>query len=308
MAIRNDLVMVTGASGFIGRALVDQLHRQGAAIIALGSAPKGAPLEGVEWRSVDLLDDAAARTLFAEYRPNTLIHAAWARAQSGGLWHLEENWTWRDASLRLFREFWDQTGGHIVACGTCAEYDPPADGNCIEGSTPIAPSSIYGQAKAELAEKAFREAEEAGGMLTWARLFYLFGPYEAPARLVPQIIDSLLAGEPAKTGSGKAVRDFGFTRDIAGALTALAAHRCAGAFNVGTGTGVSIRLLATRIAALCEKEDLLRIGALADRPGEAPRIVADVNKVRAATDWLPDYDLEAALKETIRWRSQELNA
>ncbi|MBV7266293.1 NAD-dependent epimerase/dehydratase family protein [Erythrobacter ani] len=304
--IQNDLVIVTGASGFVGRSVVDQLRKQGAQVLALGKAPAGKPLPGVEWQSVDLLEADAAATLLTHYKASILIHAAWARAKAGGLWHLEENWIWRDASLRLFNEFWDRTGGHVVACGTCAEYDPPDHGECEEDITSIAPSSIYGRAKAELAEQAFTDAQKAGGSLTWARLFYLFGPFENTERLVPQIIDPILAGETAETGSGKAVRDFGFAPDMASGLATLAARRCRGAFNVGTGEGISIKALASRIAELCGREDLLHVGALPDRQGEAPRIVANTQKLRAATGWSPAYDLDTGLRDTIAWRHEAL--
>ncbi|QIG53194.1 NAD(P)-dependent oxidoreductase [Altererythrobacter sp. BO-6] len=298
-----DLVAVTGASGFVGHAVLRALQSRDVDVLAIGTQAGISDPSAVPWHSVDLLEKGSARKLFAEYRPRALIHAAWARSKGAGLWHLQENLAWRDASLALFREYWDETGGHIVGCGTCAEYDAPSESDCIEDETPISPASIYGRAKAELAEQAHIQADRAGGSLSWARLFYMYGPYENPERLVPQLLDRMLKGEVAKTASGRAIRDFGYSGDMGEALVDLAVTGSSGTFNVATGKGVSIASLAKRASELCGREDLLEIGALADRMDEPPRIVADVTKLKSATGWSPVHDLDSGLKSTIDWRS-----
>ena len=295
-------VMVTGASGFVGRAIVEALRNRGEHVIALARSVPSTGHAGTRWIAADLLEPGAARPLFERYKPRRLIHAAWARSEGAGLWHLEANWAWRDASLGLFRDFWDATGGHVVACGTCAEYDPPSEGDCIEDVTPIRPSSTYGRAKAELADRAFEEVQRLGGSLTWARLFYLFGRHEDPARLVPHIIDRLLRGETAEIGSGRAVRDFAYMGDIADALAELAGMRTTGAVNVASGSGIEIAALARKVAAMVGGPGRLAIGALPDRPGEAGRIVADISRLRRTIGRTPTSELGAGLAATIESR------
>lgn len=295
------VVAVTGASGFVGSAILRALRSTGCRVLACGGGGEREADGHVRWECVDLFDPASVRAVFAAHKPTVLIHSAWARSRAGGLWNLEENWAWRDASLSLFDAFWNEGGGHVVACGTCAEY-AVASGVCIEDSTPIAPESAYGAAKAELFEIGAERALKVGGSLSWARLFYLFGPNENPSRLVPSVIDKLIAGMPAETGRGRTVRDFAFIDDIGEGLLALAEAKVSGAFNVATGRGIQLKELVEDIADIMDARELLRIGALPDRPGEPERIVADVSKIEQATGWTARTPLYEGLMQTIDWR------
>lgn len=293
-------VMITGASGFVGSAIVRALRAGARPLVALGKRPPDAsPAE--KWEQVDLLDTASVEAALARHRPATLIHAAWARSRPGGLWDAPDNDRWRDASMALFERFWQAGGRHVVGCGSCAEY-APSDTPCREDATRIAPQSRYGRAKAELYDLAAARADRLGGTLAWARIFYLFGPHEAAARLVPSVIDSLLRGEAARTGSGLVSRDFALVDDVGQGIAALAESGASGAYNVATGHAVLLRDLVARIGEIMERPGLVRIGALPDRTGEAPLIAADVGKIARATGWQARTPLDEALRQTIAWR------
>lgn len=293
------LIAVTGASGFVGSAIVRALRSAGRRFVAFGT-PDAAAGPDESWERVDLTDREATRKSLRRHRPDAMIHAAWVRPSGGGLWHMEENFAWRDLSRDLFKVFWGEGGHQVVACGTCAEY-APTEADCREDTTPIAPDSLYGQAKAELHELAARDGAKAGGTLCWARLFYLYGPGEARSRLVPSVIGSLLANEPARTASGRAVRDFALVDDIAAGIVALVTAQARGAFNVASGAGIAQHSLVERIGDLMDRRDLLHIGALPDRPGEPPRIVADVARIAQATGWSARTSLDEGLRRTIEW-------
>ena len=290
-------VMVTGASGFVGGAILRALRASGRRFVAIGKRPAGAPADEV-WDSAELLDRDAVAALMARHRPGALIHAAWARSRPGGLWDAPDNMAWRDAGMMLFEEFWQSGGRHVTACGSCAEY-APGDNPCREGVTPIAPQSLYGKAKAELHDMAAARAAPLGKTLAWARIFYLFGPNEAAARLVPSVIDSLLRGEPAKTASGLIRRDFALVDDIGEGIAALTDAGVSGAYNVASGEAIRLRDLITRIGTIMDRPDLIEIGALPDRAGEAPVIAADVTKIARDTGWQARTPLDEGLRRTI---------
>lgn len=299
-------VMVTGAGGFVGSAILRALREGTAAgrrpVVALGRRAADAPRDEC-WEQVDLLDPAAVGEVMARHRPATLIHAAWSRSRPGGLWDAPDNVDWRDASMALFEAFWQAGGTHVVGCGSCAEY-AISDAPCHEDATPIAPGSLYGQAKAQLHGMAAARAAALGGTLAWARIFYLFGPHEAAARLVPSVVDSLLRGEPALTGSGLTRRDFALVGDVGRGIAALAQSGANDAYNVASGSAVRLRDLIARIGAIMERPELIRIGALPNRPDEAPLIAADVTKIARDTGWQARTPLDEALRQTIRWRRE----
>ena len=91
------------------------------------------------------------------------------------------------------------------------------------------------------------------------------------------------------------------TRDAGAALAALALSDVAGAVNIASGEGVSIASIAERLGGIAGRPDLIRIGALPDREGEPPRIVADVRRLRDEVGFRPSLTLQEGLADTYSW-------
>ncbi len=164
-------------------------------------------------------------------------------------------------------------------------------GTCFE----VSPTTRYARCKREL----FLALEHLGIELAWPRLFYLYGPHEHPRRFVPTVINELLQGRPAPLTSGDEVRDFLHVEDVAEALCAVATSTLTGIINVGSGQPVTVREVATEIARIIGRPDLLRFGAYQSAPSDPPRIVADVAKLNAI--WRPRISLTDGLRATIEW-------
>lgn len=112
-------ILVTGASGFIGRAVVPLLAARGDTIHAVSRSAPRPPGDGVRWHQADLLvDDVGA--LLDDIRPSHLLHLAWYTV-NGKFCTAEENRLWVDASLRLLRAFAVNGGRRAVVAGSCAE-------------------------------------------------------------------------------------------------------------------------------------------------------------------------------------------
>src|SRR5580698_4347766 len=135
-------------------------------------------------------------------------------------------------------------------------------------------------------------AGEAKVNFTWARLFHLYGPFEAQERFVPGLLSALREGRRAELGPAAAMRDFMHVADCGRALTHLLAGEVHGAINVASGQPVTIGALAAIVARLAGRPDLL---ALNVRPSsEPPTITADVTRLRA-TGFKPSVALEDGL-------------
>jgi nucleoside-diphosphate-sugar epimerase len=134
-----------------------------------------------------------------------------------------------------------------------------------------------------------------------ARLFWLYGPREHPARLVPSVARPLLAGAPAACSSGAQVRDFLHVEDAAEALVALTRSGLSGPVNVGSGEPVAVRDVIAGVARGCGRPELVRLGERKAAAGEPPLLVADPSRLRDELGWRPRRGLAAGLAETVDW-------
>ncbi len=294
-------VLVTGASGFVGLPVVRLLAGRGEEVHALSRRVSLPELAGVRWHAVDLADEHAAEELVDELAPERLVHLAWC-TEHGRFWRAPENVLWLQRSLQLVHAFARRGGRRLVVMGTCAEYDwSSAGGSLSESTSPLAPATLYGAAKHALRRLASSYCEQEGVELAWGRLFFLYGPREAPGRLIPSVIHSLLAGEPVATGSGEQVRDFMHVEDAAAAVVALLASPVLGAVNIASGVGVSVDAVVDEIVQLTGRPELVLRGALPDRAAEPRMLLADVARLRDEVGFQPRRSLPDGLAETVRW-------
>src|SRR3989344_8555096 len=291
-------VLVTGASGFIGRHALAPLRERGFDVHAVY---RDSPLdEAVTWHQADLLNKSTARKLCTFLQPSHLLHFAWY-ADPGKYWTSPENERWVEATQHLLTAFAESGGSRAVLAGTCAEYDWTKPHEFLKEDSLIAPATRYGQCKNETREWATRFAEVHDLSLAWGRIFYLYGPHEPSARLVPSVVNALLEGKEARTSSGEQLKDFLFVEDVADAFVALLDSPVIGAVNIGSGVATPVKEIVTSIADILGKQELVRLGALPDRSDEPKRLVADVLRLSKEVGWQSKHDLKTGLEKTIQW-------
>jgi nucleoside-diphosphate-sugar epimerase len=299
-------VLVTGATGFIGRQMLAPLVARGFDVHAVARTPETTATEdGVTWHAADLLDPMQTARVLNVVRASHLLHFAWY-AVHREYWTSAENVRWVEASLRLVQRFTELDGRRAIVAGTCAEYDW-THGFCSEAVTPLSPSTLYGTAKDALRRVLEAYAAQTGLSLAWGRIFFLFGPGEHPERLVASVARALLAGEPAVSSHGRQIRDFLYVADVAEAFAALVASDVRGAVNIGAGEPRTIASVVEMLARASARPELLRLGALATPHDEPPLVVADVRRLRDEVGWTPSRTLDERLAETLEWwRTQRL--
>jgi nucleoside-diphosphate-sugar epimerase len=278
---------VTGASGFIGRELVPLLAAAGHEVVPLGRG--GA-------HPLDLLTDDPAPRL-ADLRPEGLVHLAWI-ATPGRFWHAPENLDWLAGSLRLVRAFAAAGGRRLVTAGSCAEYDWGFH-RLDERLTPLAPHTLYGSAKAALFRTLEAAAPGLGLSFAHARIFFPFGPFEAPGRLLSSLVDGLAAGRRVAVTAGRQQRDFLHVEDVAAAFALLAASDMEGPVNIASGTTARVRDLVETAARLVGRPDLVDHGARPAQPGEPHRMAAGTARLHGELGFGPRFTLEAGLADAV---------
>ncbi len=294
-------VLVTGATGFIGRHALPPLIERGYEVHAVSSRRAAAVEEtGIVWHRADLFDPASARAIVAAVRPSHLLHMAWY-VETGKFWHSPENVRWVEASLALLRAFADEGGQRVVMAGTCAEYDWTRLEPCVEYLTPLTPATLYGTSKHALHLMLAAFASEANLSYAWGRIFSPYGPGEHPRRLVASVIVSLLKGEPARCSPGDQLRDFLHTQDVAVAFVALLESDVTGPVNVGSGQPLAIKEVVWKIAEQLGRRDLVQLGVLTPPPHDPPILVANVERLHTEVGWTSRFDMDEGIADTIAW-------
>lgn len=291
-------VLVTGASGLLGRQAVSALCHAGFEVFATArTAPPEEP-RGTRWFVGDLLDSNDQERILETARPTTILHLAWTTGH-GAFWTDPANVDWALATVAFAKRASNAGAQRFVGVGTCFEYAWPRQSACHEANTPLANHTAYDTAKDCCQRLLTLQTKSAGMAFSWARMFYTYGADEPSGKLVRSIARALARGEVAPCGSGRAVRDYIDARDAGAALAALAVSPVCGPVNIASGRGVQIATIARLIGTLAGRPDQIGIGLLPDRAGEPPRIVADVTRLRDEVGFRPTHTLRAGLAEVV---------
>jgi nucleoside-diphosphate-sugar epimerase len=293
-------VLVTGATGFIGRAAIAVLAKRGWEVHA--AARSAGALPGCRFHSIDLMDRFAVQGLLRQVAPSHLLHLAWY-AEPGKFWTAPENLDWVAASLFLYRAFLDAGGERALFAGSCAEYDW-SYAELDEACTPTNPRTLYGCAKNALRELIESHARLVGTQIVWGRIFFLYGPGEAPNRLVSDLIRFLSDGRPVECTHGRQERDFMHVSDAARAFATVLESAHCGPVNIASGICRPIADAIGIVARLLGRPDLIRLGAREPPTNDPPRLAADVTLL-SQLGFRPEYDLEAGLAQTVGLYSTE---
>lgn len=235
-------IAVTGATGFVGRAVLSELTRRGICAVASSRSAESAVPATIGHRIVSLdLHEAPVDAFDRLGRPDTLIHLAWSGLPNyRSLHHTESE---LPAQYRFLSGLIESGLQTLVVAGTCAEYGMQF--GPLGEDLPLRPEHSYGLAKKMLLNELERLKTKRPFTLTWARLFYLLGAGQAETSLLSQLHKAVVAGEKTfNMSGGEQLRDYLAIEDAAHLLVSLAlSGRDTGAVNICSGRPVSVRRL-----------------------------------------------------------------
>lgn len=318
-------ILVTGGAGYVGSHLVRYLLDAGHDVVVVDDLSSGHPqavADGVALHvgscgDAEVLDDAARAR-----RPDAVMHLAAKCSVEESVRdpRLYYRANLRD-SLALLDWMVDRGVPLVVHSSTCAVYGAPDEETIDEAVCPR-PMNPYGAAKLAV-DLALQAYEDAFALRAVALRYFnaagahpdgSLGEDKTPAsNLIPLVFDVALGrrdeiavlGTDYPTPDGTGVRDYVHVMDLAAAhlaaLEHLAGGGSGGVFNLGTGTGHSVREVIERARTVTSRDIPARDAAR--RAGDPPHLVADPGRAAATLGWRARAGLDDILADAWRWRA-----
>lgn len=327
-------LLITGGAGFIGSAVVRHLIQHTPHQVACldkltyaGNLESLAPVaDSPRYRfyQVDICDRAALDAVFAEFRPDAVMHLAAEshvdRSIDGPADFIQTNVVGTYTLLEAARGYWNGLDAQAKPAFRFHHISTDEVYGDLHGSddlftevTPYAPSSPYSASKAS-SDHLVRAWQRTYGLpVLITNCSNNYGPYHFPEKLIPLVILNALDGKPLPVyGDGSQIRDWLFVEDHARALFKVVSEGKVGeTYNIGghneqknievvRGICALLEELApSKPAGLARYEDLITF--VKDRPGHDLRYAIDASKIERELGWVPEETFQTGLRKTVQW-------
>ena len=293
-------ILVTGAGGFVGAAVVKTAIAAGHEVIGIvrNDSCRLAPLlDRVSVQRADLSDAAHVATLLRAAMPDIVIHLAWegvgGALRSGDIQfdNIRSTLSLADAAIAAgARKF--------VGIGSQAEYGR-YDRRLVETDLPR-PTMLYGAAKLAAHHLVAQRCRDAGLAFAWLRLFSVYGPGDNPNWLIPSVASALAGGTVPKCTAGTQKWDYLHIDDVArGILAAATTEEATGVFNLSSGDPVAVRTVVEMLRDLVAPGMKLKFGELPFGPDQIMHLEGDNSRLREATGWSVKTALGDGLAQVV---------
>ena len=319
-------LLVTGGAGFIGSAVVRMAIARGYEVVNVDALTYAACLDSLagvaadpryRFEHVDIRDRAALDRVFAEHRPDAVLHLAAEshvdRSIDAPAIFVETNvlgtCNLLDAARKHYIDSNRPDRFRFVHVSTDEVFGTLGEIGAFDENTAYDPRSPYSASKAASDHFARAWAETYGLPVIITNCSNNYGPYQFPEKLVPVAILNALQGRPIPVyGAGQNVRDWLYVDDHAAALLkVLGSGRKGDTYLIG---GNSEARNIDLVRMICRALDVVRpsgrpyenlIEFVSDRPGHDFRYAIDATHIRQALGWGPTVSLAEGVARTVDW-------
>ena len=289
--------LVTGASGFVGRHLVQHLTAEGDDVVEMDRV-SGGP---------DLLDLDGMTSAFVEARPNVVYHLA-GDADVGGSWY-HPGTTFRanaEGTLNVLAAARASGVERVIVIGSADVYGRVQGADLpITEAQPLCPVSPYAASKVSAEYLAIQAGLAYGQDVVRARPFNHLGPGQTDRFVAPALAMRIARNERAgngvvQVGNLTPRRDFTDVRDVARAYRMMALHAQPGeVYNICSGSALPVQDLADKLIALSSIPMRLESDPELQRGVDIPVLCGDASRLRNATGWAPTIPIEQTLADVL---------
>lgn len=313
-------VLVTGAAGFIGRAVCEKLLDRGNVdVVAVDNLNDYYAVElkharlatlqgrpGFAFHKLDIADWPAMDALFAQERPDYVIHLA---AQAGVRYSIQNPHAYVQSNLvghtNVLEACRRHPVRHLVFASSSSVYGKNAKVPFAEDDRVDEPVSFYAATKKSNEVMAHSYAHLYQYPVTGLRFFTVYGPWGRPDMAPWLFTEAILQGRPIKVfNHGKMQRDFTYIDDIVEGVLRVMEKPAQGevpfaVYNIGNHQPVELMRFIETIEQACGREAQKEYLPMQD--GDVPITYADTGRLRAAVGFSPDTPLEQGMRAFVAW-------
>lgn len=295
-------ILVTGGSGFIGKPVIRILLEKGHSIMALSrSAEVNNTVnasERLQWINTSLELDETNLQLIKDFEPEAIIHLAWEKIPDfsfeTSLHNLENQVTFFKHICQL------SSVKKIIVAGSCFEYNQ-SFGECLETDTCIS-TNYFTWAKNAVRDFLQVECLQKQINLVWTRIFYVYGPGQRSASLIPVIIKQLQENKIPDLRKPANANDFVYVDDVAEGFGQLLEKEIpSGVYNLGSGRSTPVIDVLRMIDKQINRSDTVagQVVTNAHHPVKEMDAWANMQKTHTVLNWQPSVTMEEGIKKMI---------
>ena len=293
-------ILITGASGFIGKYVLHACLANGFDVAVIS---RSEPFEkNVTWIKGDLSDKASYEKLVILFSPETIIHLAWTGIPDFSSQQSSYNLTVSINFLELVMNL--ASCKKILISGSCFEYNKKS-GECNEADL-CSPKDYFTWAKLSLLNWAFLNGKMKSISVGWLRLFYVYGPGQRGASLIPTCLNKMSLNQPILLNNPYAENDFIYVQDVANAfICACFSNFEQEIFNIGSGVSISIAEIVDIASDLnCKPEyKAFKFDHFSSNHSESSKqkinFWASTKKSFAILNWFPKVNIKSGISFMI---------
>ena len=288
-------VLITGGGGFLGSHLCRRLLGLGCEVHATSRFKRERDDRGPIWWEADMADLSTVRRVVTAVKPDIIYHLAGSVGASPELELVVATYqSLLTSTLNVLMAGTEAGSGRIILSGSFTEPQP--------GLAHPTPYSPYAAAKwaASGYGRMFHALFQAPVVIL--QPFMVYGPRQAPAKLIPSVIKSLLGGTAPELTSGKRKADWIYVDDVIDGFVLSATTKGieGNTIDLGSGRLVSVREIVERTVAVVGSAPAPVFGAFPDRPAEN-EVIADTEYASTRLGWVAKTSLDEGLRRTVQW-------
>lgn len=293
-------IILTGGTGFIGYPVLKNLIALNHEVLLLGRNFSFINNLKIKKIRLDLNNFIDKKKEILDFKPDAVLHLAWQGIPDYSKQMSELNFNNSLNFLNFIIE--NSQCKKIVVPGSCWEYnDGSILGQCSEDVkiNPQKPFSIY---KKKLFDELINKTHKHNVIFNWARLFYVYGPYQKKTSLIPMLIDSYLNNKEPNIKSPTNKNDFIFIDDVVKILIfMLQSSLPSGVYNVGTGVATEVIELSNIIKNFFNSNNNLKKNIKKKVDEQTINFFADTNKLKKYFSNLEFEKINSGLYKTVKF-------